>query len=191
MSGQTAKETNYLNGVNVTQLVDTVNLIQSNNEIAKFNFRASNKWINGGYNRTTVKDFYGACQEDTSRVEPFVIDNDEPGVLLGEDNGANPVEYVLSALAGCMTTTMVYKAAANGIKLLEVESELEGDIDLRGMLELSDDVRNGFQNIRVNFRVKIDGPEDQVEFLKELCTTSPVFDIVTNPVPVTLSVKSK
>jgi uncharacterized OsmC-like protein len=192
MSGQdSAKQFNFLNGVNVTQLGDTVEVIKSNSQVAKFRFRASNKWITGGHNRSTIKDFYGACQEDTSRKEAFVLDNDEPAVLLGEDNGANPVEYILHALAGCMTTTMVYKAAALGIKLEEVESELEGDLDLRGMLQLADDVRNGFQNIRVNFKVKADGGEEVLKQLEELCKGSPVFDIVTNPVPVTLSVKAK
>ena len=145
----------FVNGVNVTQLANTVELIKSNSEIAKFKFRASNKWMTCGHNRSTIKDFYGACQEDTSRKEAFTLDNDEPAVLLGEDHGANPVEYVLNALAACMTTTMVYKAAALGIKLKEVESELEGDIDLRGMLELADDVRNGFQNIRNSLKMSL------------------------------------
>jgi uncharacterized OsmC-like protein len=192
MSEQTAKkEDAWLNGVNVTQLGDTINLVKSNSEIAKFRFRTSNKWMTGGHNRSTIKDFYGACQEDTSRKEAFIVDNDEPVVLVGEDKAANPVEYVLHALAGCMTTTMVYKAALHGIKIYEVESELEGDIDLRGMLELADDVRNGFQNIRVKFKVKAEGGEKKRKLLEALAKGSPVFDIITNPVPVTLSVETK
>jgi uncharacterized OsmC-like protein len=192
MSEQTAKkQDNWLNGVNVTQLGDTIDIVKSNSEVAKFRFRTSNKWVNGGHNRSTIKDFYGACQEDTSRKEAFIVDNDEPVVLVGEDKAANPVEYVLHALAGCMTTTMVYKAALHGIKIYEVESELEGDIDLRGMLELADDVRNGFQNIRVNFKVKAEGGEKKRKLLEALAKGSPVFDIVTNPVPVTLSVEAK
>jgi uncharacterized OsmC-like protein len=192
MSEQTAKiQDTWLNGVNVTQLGDTINLVKSNSEVAKFRFRTSNKWMTGGHNRSTIKDFYGACQEDTSRKDAFVLDNDEPVVLLGEDKGANPVEYVLHALAGCMTTTMVYKAALHGIKIYEVESELEGDIDLRGMLELADDVRNGFQNIRVNFKVKAEGGEKKRKLLEALAKGSPVFDIVTNPVPVTISVEAR
>ena len=194
MSQQTAThdtQDSVLNGVNVTRLGNTINAIKGNAEVAKFQFRATNKWITGGHNRTTIKDFYGACQEDTSRREPFMLDSDEPKVLLGEDNGANPVEYVLNALLACMTTTMVYKAAANGIKLDEVESSIEGDIDLRGLLELADDVRNGFQDIRVNFKVKTDASPEQLELLDRLCKTSPVFDIVTNGVPVTVSLEGK
>lgn len=192
MSEQKAKKQDaWLNGVNVTQLGDTINLVKSNSEVAKFGFRTSNKWMTGGNNRSTIKDFYGACQEDTSRKEAFIVDNDEPVVLLGEDKAANPAEYVLHALAGCMTTTMVYKAALHGIKIYEVESELEGDIDLRGLLNLADDVRNGFQNIRVNFKVKAEGGEKKRRLLEALAKGSPVFDIVSNPVPVTLSVETR
>ncbi len=193
MSEQTATSLTQdlvVNGVNVTQLVDTVGLIKENADIAGFKFRASNKWINGGHNRTEINGYYGALEE-MSRDQAFVMDNDEPPVLLGEDKGANPVEYVLHALAGCMTTTMVYKAALLGIKLEEVESELEGDLDLRGFLEMSDDVRNGYQNIRVNFKVKAEGAPERLKQLEKLCTGSPVFDIVTNPVPVTITVNEK
>lgn len=193
MSAQTAtKQITVLNGVNVTALVDTIGAIKEHAEIAKFKFRATNQWINGGHNRTTIKDFYGACQEDTSRKQAFVLDNDEPAVLLGEDNGANPVEYVLNALAGCMTTTMVYKAAVHGIKIEEVESELEGDLDLRGLLQISDEVRNGFQNITIKFKVKTEENDaEHLKVLEELSVTSPVFDIVTNQVPVNVSVEKK
>ena len=165
-------------------------VIKGNAEVAKFQFRAVNKWITCGHNRTIIKDFYGACREDDSRKESFVLDNDEPDVLLGEDNGANPAEFVLNALLGCMTTTMVYKAAANGIVLDEVESHIEVDLDLRGLLELADDVRNGFQDVRVTFRVKTDASAEQLELLERLSKTSPVFDIVTNPVPVSVNLET-
>ncbi|HEV2666370.1 MAG TPA: OsmC family peroxiredoxin, partial [Blastocatellia bacterium] len=108
-------EKNIVNGVNINQLFGTINQIEETPSLARFIFRAGNRWIDGGHNRTTIKDFYGAGQEDTSRAEPFVMDNDEPAVLLGEDNGANPVEFVLHALAGCLTTSLVYHAAARGI----------------------------------------------------------------------------
>lgn len=192
MSEQTAinLQDTVVNGVNVTKLVDTVGVIKENAEVADFKFRVCNKWINGGLNRSTIDGFYGAMQEH-NRPAPFTYDNDEPPVLLGEDNGANPVEYVLHALAGCMTTTMVYKAAVNGIKIEEIESELEGDIDLRGLLEISDEVRNGFENIRVNFKVKAEGGSETLELLEKLCKGSPVYDIVTNQVPVSINVQSK
>ncbi len=192
MSEQTATnlQDTVVNGVNVTKLMDTVGMIKENAAVADFKFRVSNKWINGGLNRSTIDGFYGALQENT-RPAPFIYENDEPPVLLGEDKGANPVEYVLHALAGCMTTVMVYKAALHGIKLEEVESELEGDIDLRGLLELSDDVRNGYENIRVNFKVKTQEGPETIKLLEELCKGSPVYDIVTNPVPVSINVESK
>ncbi|HEX2492061.1 MAG TPA: OsmC family protein, partial [Blastocatellia bacterium] len=121
-----------INGVNVDQLFSTINAIKENPGLAKFKFRAKNQWINGGQNRTNIKDFYGAGQEDATRKQTFVFDNDEPEVLLGHDNGANPVEFVLHALAGCLTTSLVYHAAAQGIKIESVESKFEGDLDLRG-----------------------------------------------------------
>ena len=183
-------ENRNINGVNVDQLFSTIDAIKENPGLAKFEFRANNRWINGGHNRTNVKDFYGAGREDDSRKQTFVFDNDEPVVLLGEDNGANPVEFVLHALAGCLTTSLIYHAAAQGIKIDAVESKFEGDLDLRGFLGMSEDVRNGYENIRVTFKIKADAPEEK---LKELCELaqkrSPVFDIVTNRVPVNVQLK--
>ena len=180
-----------INGVNIDQLFSTIDAIKENPGLAKFEFRANNRWINGGHNRTSVKDFYGAGREDTSRQQTFVFDNDEPVVLLGEDKGANPVEFVLHALAGCLTTSLVYHAAAQGIKIDAVESKFEGDLDLRGFLGMNEDVRNGYENIRVTFKIKADAPEEK---LKELCELaqkrSPVFDIVTNRVPVKVQLKT-
>ncbi|MGD9850178.1 MAG: OsmC family protein [Nitrospirales bacterium] len=174
-----------INGVNVDQLGANISAIQGNRELAKFQFRASNTWVHGGHNRTTIKEFYGVGKEDMTRTEPFVLDADEPPVLLGEDHGANPVEFVLHALAACLTTSMVYHAAAQGIKINAVESRLEGDLDLRGFLGLSKDVRPGYQNLRVHFTVNSDAPAEK---LRELTKYSPVFDIVTNPVPVAIDV---
>jgi uncharacterized OsmC-like protein len=177
----------YIDGVNVDQLLSTINAIKENPGLAKFKFRANNRWINGGRNRTSIKGFYGPGQEDATRKQTFVFDNDEPAPLLGEDNSANPVEFVLHALAGCLTTSLVYHAAAQGIKIDSVESTFEGDLDLRGFLGMDDDVRNGYENIRVTFKIKADAPDEK---LKELCELaqkrSPVFDIVTNAVPVTV-----
>jgi uncharacterized OsmC-like protein len=179
-----------INGVDVDQLFSTIDSIKENPRLAKFEFRANNRWIIGGHNRTSIKDFYGAGREDASRKQTFVFDNDEPVVLLGEDNGANPVEFVLHALAGCLTTSLVYHAASQGIKIDAVESTFEGDLDLRGFLGMNEDVRNGYENIRVTFKIKADAPEEK---LKELCELaqkrSPVFDIVTNRVPVKVQLK--
>ena len=179
------------NGVNVEQLFGTINAIKETPGLAKFTFRAGNQWINGGHNRTTIKDFYGAGAEDTSRQTPFVMDNDEPAVLLGQDKGANPVEFVLHALAGCLTTSLVYHAAARGIQIDEVESRFEGDLDLHGFLGLSDQIRNGYKNIRVTFKIKADAPQETLEELVQMAQRrSPVFDIVSNPVPVSVRLET-
>lgn len=185
-------EQKITNGVNVDQLFGTMEAIKENAEIAKFKFRSTNKWINGGHNRSTIKDFYGACQEDTSREKPFVMDNDEPPVLLGENNGANPVEYILHAIAGCITTTFVYYAAAHGVKIDEVESTYEGDLDLRGMLGLPGRTQVGYEQIRVTFKVKSDAPREKLEELIKLAQMrSPATNSVMNPVPVSINLETK
>jgi uncharacterized OsmC-like protein len=179
-------QSTIINGVDVEGLGNTVKAVQEKPALAKFEFRARNRWINGGHNQTTIKSFYGAGQEDTTRTQPFVLVADEPPVLLGEDRGANPVEYVLTALAACLTTSIVYHAAARGIRIEELRSELEGDLDVRGFLGLSEQIRKGYRQIRVKFTVKSDAPAEQ---LRELCEYSPVFDIVSNPVPVSIQVE--
>jgi uncharacterized OsmC-like protein len=178
-----------VNGVSVTQLFGTINAITENPVISKFNFRAKGKWINGGHNQTTINDFDGACQTHT-RSQPFVFDKDEPPVLLGTDQGANPVEYALAALNGCLTTSLIYHAAAQGVKIDEVESTLSGDLDLQGFLGISEKVRNGYEKIRVNFRVKSDAPREKIRELVDLAQKrSPVFDIVSHPTPIEVSLQ--
>ncbi|MFO7708164.1 MAG: OsmC family protein [Desulfobacterales bacterium] len=190
MKPATSPKPTIVNGVNVDELIGTVESVKKTASIAKFSFRADNTWIDGGHNRTSIRNFYGAGGEDTSRKTPFILDADEPKVLLGTDRGANPVEYVLTALAGCLTTSLIYHAAARGIAIEEVESQLEGDLDLRGFLGISEDVRNGYDNIRVSFKIKADAPEAQLRDLVELAQKrSPVFDIVSHPVPVTVELK--
>ena len=174
-----------INGVDVDRMGATIQAVQKNPSLATFQFRADNRWIDGGQNRSTIQHFYGAGQEDTLRTRPFVLDADEPPVLLGKDLAANPVEYVLHALAACLTTSLVYHAAARGIRIEAVESRLEGDLDQRGFLGLSDMIRRGFKEIRVNFTIQSDASAEQ---LHELAKFSPVHDIVSNPVPVSISI---
>ncbi len=183
---KTAAKPTIRNGVNVTALMDTIQAVKADPSIAQFQFRAKNRWLGGGHNRSTIKDFYGAGKEDDLRTEPFVIDNAEPPVLLGEDQGANPVEHVLNALAGCLTTTLAYHAAAQGIEIEQMESELEGDLDLQGFLWLDRSVRPGYRQIRVKMKVRSDADASK---LAELAKRSPVFDIVTNPVEVVVDVQ--
>jgi uncharacterized OsmC-like protein len=179
------------NGVNTEQLYGTLDAIKAQPELAVFQFRASNVWIEGAHNRSTIQRFYGAGQEDTSREKPFVIDAGEPAILVGTDTGANPAEALLHALAACLTTSLVYVAAARKVRLTEVESTLEGDMDVRGALGISDEVRNGFSRVRVTFRVKGDAPEEKLrEVVERAQKRSAVFDMVTNGVPVDVAVET-
>jgi len=179
------------NGVDTAQLFGTLDAVKADPELAKFQFRARNRWIDGSHNRTTIRDFYAAKQEDTSRRESFVIDAGEPAILIGTDTGANPAEYLLHALAACLTTAIVYVASARGVHLTEVESTLEGDMNVQGTLGLSDEYRNGFEQIRVTFRVQGDAPEAKLrEIVARAQQRSAVFDIVTNGVPVSVNVET-
>jgi uncharacterized OsmC-like protein len=183
MSTKTGEAT-VVNGVNVTQLLETIDLIRKQPEIASFRFSATNRWQGGTFNRATIKGFYGALQEDDSRTA-LVYDIDEPPVLLGSNRGANPVEYLLVGLSGCLTTTLVAHAAARGIALRAVESRFEGDLDVQGFLGLRDDVPVGYREIRVTFRIDADISEETKEELIALAQQySPVFNTITRPVPV-------
>ncbi len=175
-----------VNGVNVSDLVSTMEAIKSAPAIAKFKFRVSNEWNGASRNCSTVDSYFGAGEERT-RQRAFRLQADEPAVLLGTDVAANPVEHLLHALASCVTTSMVYHAAARGIEIEEVESTFEGDLDLRGFLELDRNVRQGFQAIRVKFKIKADVPDDQLQEVVALGTNhSPVFDSLTKGVPVSV-----
>jgi uncharacterized OsmC-like protein len=174
------------NGVDVSALFETVDAVKQTPRMADFRFRVSNQWMGGDHNRTTVSGFHGACTDHQHAKGPFVVDNAEPPVLLGEGEAPNPVEYVLHALAGCLTTSMVYHAAARGIAVGSVTSELEGDLDLQGFLGLDEEVRKGFSVIRVAMRVKSDA---DVETLKSLTQFSPVYDIVSKSLPVEVSIE--
>lgn len=178
-----------LNGVNVEQLIGTIEAVKGNADIALFKFRSSTDWIKGGHCKTEIKDFYGATQEDTSREKPFVMEGDEPAVLLGEDHGPNAVEAVLHALASCLSVGFVYNASAMGIEIYSLNFSLEGDIDLHGFLGLSDEIRPGYQNIKVKVKAETNGSKEALENLvAHVKKTSPVLDIITNPVSVSMEV---
>lgn len=176
-----------LNGINVDQLVATVGAIKDKPELAQFRFRAKTAWQGGGRCLTQIQDFYGAGQEDSSRATGFELVGDEPAVLLGSNAGPNAVEAILHALTSCLTVGFVYNAAAQGIKVESIDFDIEGDLDLRGFLGLSDEVRPGYRGIKISYRVKADAPRQKIE---ELCDyvqrTSPVLDIIRNPVPVSV-----
>ncbi|ODR91736.1 osmotically inducible protein C [Sinorhizobium alkalisoli] len=174
-----------VNGLNVQAALETIAAIKADKSLARFEFRARNRWIDGGENRSTIKDFYGAGREDCSRMSAFEFTNGEPPVLLGNNEGANPVEFLLHALAGCVTTTFILHAMARGITVRELRTELEGDIDLQGLLGLDDAVSPGYEQIRIRMHVKADCPEkDLDDLLAYTQQHSPVCNTVCRPVPV-------
>ena len=183
-------EKKTINGIDVDALNEIVGQIQDNPSLARFRFRAINSWIRGTHNRSQIQGFYGAGQEHDPANPPFVHEEDEPPLLLGGHNGANPVEYLLTGLSGCLTTSLVAQAAVHGVKLDAVESRLEGDIDVRGFLGLSDEVRNGYESIRVTFKIKSDAPREKLEELVRLASErSPAADTIANPVHLTVQLE--
>lgn len=177
-----------VNGVELETLMGTVKAIQADPELGVCHFRATNKWLNGNHNRSTVTGFYGAKQE-MQHKQTFTMDADEPAILAGDDNSANPVEHLLHALASCLTTSMVAHAAVRGIAIEEMESEFEGDIDLNGFLGLDANVPKGYTAIRAKFRVKAD-PKD-MDQIRELVKFSPVYNTLTNGTTVDVQVAMK
>ena len=175
------------NGVDTAALFATLDAVKDDNEIAKFQFRATNTWMSGTHSRSTIDGFYGAMQE-MAHARPFQFDADHPAVLVGKDHGPTPVEHLLHALAACITAGLANIAAARGVNLTEVSSTVEGDIDLLGILGLSDEVRNGFEQISVNVRLRGDDPEKLRSVVEQSRRRSAVYDIVTNGVPVVIEV---
>src|SRR5688572_18826081 len=156
----TSKTRPPLNGVDTPTLFATLDAVKANPELAKFQFRATNRWVSGTHNRGTIRGFYGAGQEDSTRTDDFVYDADHPAVLVGTGHGPTPVEFLLHAIAACLTAGIANVAAARGVALRSVSSTVEGDIDLLGILGLSDEVRNGYQGIRVDFEISGDAPDE-------------------------------
>lgn len=180
--------TDRVNGINLNVLTETVNAIRKDPELGKCRFRARNKWVEGNHNCTTVSDFYGAKSEQKHN-QAFEMHADEPPILAGEDNAANPVEHLLHALASCVTTSLVAHAAVKGIRIEEMESELEGDIDLNGFLGLNPGVPKGYTDIRVKFKVKTDS--ENLKLLKKLSELSPVYNTLVYGAKVNIDIESK
>jgi uncharacterized OsmC-like protein len=187
MSTQSAVLTKraVVNGLDVDAAAATIAAIKANKSIARFQFRARNTWINGGENRSVIRDFFGAGREDTSRSCAFELTNGEPPVLLGNNEGANPVEFLLHALAGCVTTTFVLHAMARGIAIEELSTELAGDLDLQGLLGLDDSVSPGYEQIRIRMHVRASCSDEELDDLIAYAQQhSPVCNTVCRPVPV-------
>ena len=182
-----AQPAQQINGMALDTMMQTVDALKNEPTLAKFEFRARNEWINGGENRSTIKDFYGAGAEDNSRTEAFMFTNGEPPVLLGNNEGANPVEFLLHALAGCVTTTTVLHAAARGIRIESLSTELVGDIDLQGLLALDPMVPAGYKQIEIKMDIQADCSDAELDSLLQFAQQhSPVCNTVCRPVPVTI-----
>lgn len=176
------------NGVDTPMLFATINAVAGQPELAQFRFRARSRWVSGTHSVTTMKEFFGAGGEQ-SHVTGYEAHGDHPAVLCGTDKGPTPVEYLLGALAACLMSGIANIAAARGVTLHKVEATVEGDIDLRGILGLSKDVRNGYEGIRAHFTIAGDAPKEKLEeIVAQARARSAVFDVLTNGVPVSIGV---
>jgi uncharacterized OsmC-like protein len=178
------------NGVDTATLFATLDAVKQAPQAAQFQFRAHNQWISGTHNRSTIADYFGVGEE-RSHERTFVFDADHPAVLVGQDHGPTAVEFVLHALAACLTAGLANIAAARRVKLTEVRSTVTGDMDLNGLLGLSPDVRNGYERITVRFTIKGDAPAEKLrEIVEQSRARSAVYDVITNRVPVTIEVNT-
>ena len=175
------------NGVDTATLFATLDAVRATPQIGTFQFRATNRWVSGTHNQSTLHGFYGAMQEMTHK-QPFTFDADHPEVLVGKVNAPTPVEFLLHAIAACLTAGIANIAAARGVNLDSVESTVEGDIDLLGILGLSDDVRNGYKQIRISFTLRGDDPEKLASVVEQSRRRSAVYDVLSNGVPVDISI---
>lgn len=187
------KKQKTINGININRLTEVINVIEKNPELARFQFRAKNTWMTGGHSRSIVKGFYGGKIEDNTRNESYIFENDQPFILLGSDKGANPLEYILNALAGCITDSIIYNAAMKGIQIDELESELEGNFDLRNLFVKQVKTDNSENNIKVKIRITGNNLlQEQKKFLCELGKkSSPVYKVIANAFPVEVSIENE
>jgi len=187
---KTRREPIPLNGVDTPTLFGTLDLVKSHPDLASFQFRARNRWKSGTLSETTIDTFSGAGGEHTHKTT-FTLTGDHPNVLVGEDRAPLPIEFLLHALATCITGGIANIAAARGVTLTEVESKIDGDINLLGIFGMSKDVRNGYQGIRASFSIKGDAPPEKLqEIVEQSRARSAVFDVLTNGVPVSMSVNA-
>jgi uncharacterized OsmC-like protein len=186
MQHEAARVDGRINGVDIHRLQGTIEAIRTAPALARFTFRASNRWMNGGHNRTTIHGFWGVGAYNDR--DGFLVDSATPGLMLGGNEAPNAFEYVLHALVGCLTTTFVYHAALHGVRVHAVESRVEGDLNLQGFLGLREDARKGFHEVRATFRVKADCPEERLrELIRIAQRCSPVFEMVTSVAPLSVN----
>jgi uncharacterized OsmC-like protein len=191
MTPQTRAPREPRNGVNTPVLMATINAVKETPALGKFRFCASNRWMSGTHSETRIESFTGAGGEHSHKSD-FRFDADHPAVLVGQDRGPTPVEFLLHGLASCITAGIGNIAAARGVNLTSVESRIEGDIDLRGILGLSNEVRNGYERIRISFTIAGAAPPEKLrEIVEQSCARSAVFDVLTNGVPVDVSIATR
>lgn len=175
------------NGVNTEGLKKTIEAIKNQPELGACKFRVQNEWVNGDKNRSKTGNYY-AAGEEREHKQQFHFQAGEPTQLEGGDEGANPVEYLLSGLSGCMTTTLAYYAALNDYTIKKMDSTYEGKLDLQGLFDLDPNVRPGYQKIHVHFTIQTDAPKEELEKYYHF---SPVFDVVSKSVPIEVVIETK
>jgi uncharacterized OsmC-like protein len=186
----TKRERMPMNGVNTAGVFATINAVRAQPELGKFTFRASNRWLEGTHSRSLAEGFSGAGSEHLHKAE-YRFDADHPAVLVGQDEGPAPIEFLLYGLASCLTAGIANVAAARGVKLFSVESKIEGDIDLRAIFGITDEVRNGFETIRVSFKIAGDAPAEKLRAIVEQSRSrSAVFDVLTRGTAVEIAVEA-
>jgi uncharacterized OsmC-like protein len=177
-----------LNGVNTPTLLATIDAVRNQPQLGKFQFRAKSRWVSGTRSESTLTGFYGAGGEH-EHIAPYKADGDHPTVLCGTDAAPTPVEWVLHAIASCLIAGIGNIAAARGIRLSKVEATLTGDIDLRGILGLSEEVRNGYERLQISFEIEGDAPREKLEqVVMQAKARSAVYDVITNGIPVSVNV---
>jgi uncharacterized OsmC-like protein len=186
----TTTEPMAANGVDLPNLFATIGAVKQQPQLAQFRFRATNRWVIGTHSRTTIETFSGAGG-DHDHIAEYAYDADHPAVLVGADQAPTPVEFLLHALGGCIVAGIANIASARGVALTSVEASLEGEIDLQGILGLSEDVRNGYQRLRVDVRIAGDAPADVLEgIVAQSRDRSAVYDVLTNGVDVDVAVQA-
>lgn len=183
---ESESSSHMVNGVNTQLLKKTVGKIKENPQLGFCEFRLKNEWVNGDCNRSNVDTFYAAGDEQKHK-HSFQMQAGEPALLAGHDEGANPVEFLLSALSGCMTTTIAYYAALNGHSIEKMESSYTGELDLQGIFALDPSVRPGYKNIQIIFKIKTNAPAKEIETYYPF---SPVYDVVSRSVPITVKIET-
>ncbi|MGW5237659.1 OsmC family protein [Monashia sp. NPDC004114] len=186
-TSMTTRDNPVRNGVDTPALFATLDAVKGDPDLAEFQFRVTNEWVSGTHNRSTIHDFHG-CKQEMTHAATWTYDADHPAVLVGNDNGPTPVEYVLHALAACLASGLANIAAARGVNLDQVTTRVTGDIDLRGILGLSDEARNGFKQVSVHFALRGDDPDKLRAVVEQSRRRSAVYDLLTNGVPVSIEV---